>query len=407
MGARCLPFLCVLVIASMASGALELKWSELPPLPPAPGQDEQPGVAGPFAGVHNGALIVAGGANFPEAPPWEGGKKVWCDDVYVLEKTPDGAYVWRTDEGLKLPRPLAYGVSVSTKDGVVCLGGCDAEQCYRDVFLLKWDPVTKQIAAERLPAMPHKLAFASGALVGQTIYVTGGQVITRRTLATNHFWALDLSKRGDGDAFQWRRLPGWRGPPRVLPVAVAQRHGTVDCLFLFSGRDAAPERPSRFLTDAYKFVPGTLEWKQVAAIQPPDQDPRAVAAAAAAAVGKDRVLVFGGDDGERFLRRERLERAISEATDPSQADALREELAEEFEKHPGFKAEILSYNTRTDTWAVAGEFPTTSHVTTAAVEWQGGVVIVSGEIRPGVRTPKLWLATWSESERAHQPAAQE
>jgi len=406
MSARHVALLCVFLIASMASGALELTWSALPPLPPAPGQDGQPGVAGPFAGVHNGALIVAGGANFPEGPPWEGGKKVWWDDVYVLERARDGAYVWRTHAGFKLPRPLAYGVSVSTTEGVVCLGGCDAEQCYRDVFLLKWNPVTKCVATERLPGMPHKLAFGSGALVGQTVYVTGGQVITRRSLATNHFWALDLSKR-DAAAFRWERLPGWPGPPRVLPVAVAQRHGSGECLFLFSGRDAAPERPSRFLTDAYRFVPGSLEWKPVASIEAPGEGVRAVAAAGAAAVGKDHIVLIGGDDGERFLRRERLERAIKEAKDPSQADALRKELAGEFEKHPGFKAEILSYNTRTDTWAVAGQFPTTSHVTTAAVEWQGGVVIVSGEIRPGVRTPKIWLGTWSEDDAGESPAADE
>ena len=44
-----------------------LQWSELPELP------DQLGVAGPFAGVHNDALIVAGGANFPK-PVWDNEK---------------------------------------------------------------------------------------------------------------------------------------------------------------------------------------------------------------------------------------------------------------------------------------------------------------------------------------------
>ncbi|HRE82055.1 MAG TPA: hypothetical protein PLN52_13445, partial [Opitutaceae bacterium] len=39
-----------------------LIWDELPALPPAPGQPRQIGVAGPFAGVHNHVLIVAGGS---------------------------------------------------------------------------------------------------------------------------------------------------------------------------------------------------------------------------------------------------------------------------------------------------------------------------------------------------------
>ena len=83
-------------MAALACAADALAWKQLPPLPDAPG------VAGPFAGVSGGALLVAGGANFPDRMPWEGGKKVWLDRVWVLEK-PDG--VWR--EAGKLPRPLA------------------------------------------------------------------------------------------------------------------------------------------------------------------------------------------------------------------------------------------------------------------------------------------------------------
>ncbi len=37
------------------------QWSELPALPPTADQERQPGLAGPFVGVHKDALIVAGG----------------------------------------------------------------------------------------------------------------------------------------------------------------------------------------------------------------------------------------------------------------------------------------------------------------------------------------------------------
>ena len=91
------------------------------------------GFAGPFAGTSGGALIVAGGANFPDKMPWEGGRKVWYDTAFVLDRT-NGQ--WRS--ALKLPRPLGYGVSVTTPDGVLCIGGSDATQHVRDVFLLRW-----------------------------------------------------------------------------------------------------------------------------------------------------------------------------------------------------------------------------------------------------------------------------
>ena len=115
-----LCFVYALIATGIATGADVLKWTELPALPPAAGKDVQPGVAGPFAGIHNDALIVAGGANFPDALPWRGGKKVWHDDIFVLQRTADG-HAWRT--GFKLPRPLGYGAALGTDEGLLCIGG--------------------------------------------------------------------------------------------------------------------------------------------------------------------------------------------------------------------------------------------------------------------------------------------
>src|SRR4051794_34706734 len=99
------------------------EWRRLPSLP------DKEGFAGMFAGVSGGALVVAGGANFPGKKPWEGGKKVWYDTVYVLEQ-PGGE--WKV--GGRLPRPLGYGVSVTHGGAVICVGGSDAERHYAEVF---------------------------------------------------------------------------------------------------------------------------------------------------------------------------------------------------------------------------------------------------------------------------------
>src|SRR5512137_2448565 len=57
--------------AATLSGAAEwsaggLSWNKLPPLL------NRGGLGSPYAGVSNGKLLVAGGANFPQSPPWEG-----------------------------------------------------------------------------------------------------------------------------------------------------------------------------------------------------------------------------------------------------------------------------------------------------------------------------------------------
>ena len=65
------PFLLGLLGPAPAqepSPADRLSWSELPPLP------NTPGYGGPFVGTHGSVLVVAGGANFRDAAPWEGGE---------------------------------------------------------------------------------------------------------------------------------------------------------------------------------------------------------------------------------------------------------------------------------------------------------------------------------------------
>ncbi|MBN1490755.1 MAG: hypothetical protein JXA69_12630 [Phycisphaerae bacterium] len=380
---------CAILLCTTPAAAVKvMTWRELPSLPPSPGQNAQPGLAGPFAGAAGGALIVGGGANFPDAPPWFGGKKAWWDDVFVLRP---GALAWLTDGRFKLPRPLAYGVSITTDEGVVCIGGCDADRCYADVFLLTWNEDTKLIGIEALTSLPAPLAFAAGAKVDDVIYVAGGVETMTENRSTKRFDALDLSKRGT-DEFAWESLEPWPGPARTLPVAAGQTAGAGAGFYLFSGRTAAPDTPTEHLTDAYRYVPQTGEWERLADIAPEGEPPRSVNAATAL-VWDDfhPILVLGGADVERFRKQEQTERQMRQATDPATLDALAAQRREVFETHPGFPRQILAFDTVAQIWLMAGMFPDMCPVTTVAVPWGDGFAITSGEIRPGVRTPKVWL----------------
>ena len=92
-------------------------WQALPPIPiPL-------GVAAPFAAVSNGTLIVAGGANFPDAPPWLGGQKVWHSAIWSLASP---SAQWQPAGNL--PAPLAYGVSLSINGLFLAIGGSDSSR---------------------------------------------------------------------------------------------------------------------------------------------------------------------------------------------------------------------------------------------------------------------------------------
>lgn len=329
----------LLIVAPAGVADEVLTWSDLPALPF--------GLAGPFVGYLGDTLLVAGGANFPEGMPWKGGKKVWWDDIYVLEDR------WITSS--RLPRPLAYGVSVTLDEGVLCIGGCDATNCYSDVFIVTEDGI------EKLPSLPRPLAFMSGARVGDVVYVAGGQESMDRARSTKNFWAYDSG---------WKELPPWPGPERIVPVCAAQSDGLEDCFYLFSGRKVEPGNVTELLTDAYVFRPSTGKWKRIADV------PHCVMAAAAAPSGANHLLVFGGADGV-MLRK--LESA--------------EEKESLLENHPGFSTDLLAYHTITDTWTKVGELPFTSPVTTTAVKRNDGFILPTGEISPGIRTPLVRKAT--------------
>jgi cyclically-permuted mutarotase family protein len=361
----------------------KLEWGQLPDLPPALGQSQQPGLAGAFSGAHHNALIIAGGANFPDAPPWEDGTKVWQDEIYVLEKTTDG-YRWHTDPQFKLPLPLAYGVSVATDEGLLCIGGNNQDQVSDRVFIIQWQPETGTITIEEKPPMPHPLAMMAGARVNDEVYVAGGQITHGQTKATNTFLSLDLRD------FSWKTLPSWPGPSRIVPVAASQSNGSNDCFYLFSGRNAAPGQETEILSDAYRYNPVEKQWKKLANISL--QQDISVMAGTAIGSGANHILMFGGDDGRLFQELEELDRLITQAADTLQAAAFVQQKQDILTNHPGFSKRILAYHTITDTWNTIGELPAGSQVTTNAVRWEGDIIIPSGEIRPGIRTPRIWQA---------------
>lgn len=387
-------------IPTASAKVMSIAWEELPALPPSAGQTKQPGVAGPFAGAHGDALIVAGGANFPDKMPWEGGAKIWWDDIWVLEKKSEGSARWVTDKTFRLPRRIGYGVSVSTADGVVCAGGNDADRCYADVFLLSWDPKAREIRRTALPSMPEPLSFMAGALVGNTLYVAGGQHVMKNAVPSSAFWSLDLAKRGDSGEFKWTILPTWPGPARVVPVAAGQRSAKGEEFYLFSGRVQQAGRRTELLSDAFAFDPMTRSWRTLPKIG--GGSGASVMAGMAAPVGSDEVLLFGGDRGDLFLELESHDLAIEEArrklanATTTERSVIERQIEERltakrkiYGSHPGFGREVFAYDTRRNAWRVVTRSTVEPQVTTFAVKWGDAVVIPSGEVRPGVRTPKI------------------
>jgi N-acetylneuraminic acid mutarotase len=318
--------------------------TELPPVP------DPHGLAGAFAGVHERHLLAAGGANFPDRMPWDGGTKVWHDAVFALPlDTPHAGW---TRIG-RLPEPNAYGVALTTPEGVLIIGGSSARRHFRDVRLMTRSG--GRVAFRRLPPLPVPLAQMAAAIVGRRVHVIGGIATPDSTRALTSHYQLDLDALQGG----WRTLPPLPAAGRILPIAAALG----DAFHVIGGCSLSADGSGRtvrtYLRDSWKFTAG--RWIRTADMPRP-----AAAAASPAPAGKGELLVVGGDDG-------------AQAGVRLPAD------------HQGFPREILRYDSAHDRWRVAGALDRPAPVTLPAVPWQNGFILVSGEIRPGVRTRQVLL----------------
>lgn len=311
----------------------ELKWQQLSALPPAPGQEVQPGLAAPFAGVSDNVLLIAGGRN-----------KAYHQHAYALEHNTNGEYTWHT--GFEIPKQGAYGVSISVPEGVICIGGNNNIESFSAVFLMKWDPVSQQIKTESLPSLPFSMSKMAGALVDQKIYLAGGYADDQ---PANVFLCLDLSKWGNHD-FEWEILEDFPGPPRLQAIAVGQNAAEEQHFYLFSG-SSYPEdvEDPLMLTDGLEYNPKTGTWTKLPDIPPNGQQALSLHGGSGIAMGTQHILFTGG-----------------------------------------VNREVLAYHTITQTWIKVQDNPFPSPAGAPMVRWDDGFVVVNGEIKPGVNSPEIY-----------------
>ena len=324
------------------------EWEQLPNIP------NQLGVAGPITGIHNGALIVAGGANFPK-PIWETDKQ-WHKDVFILLLDAEEPQ-WR--KAAELPFAIGYSACTITPHGIIAVGGNDSSRTFDSTMLIQWDTEQSSILIHQLPPLPTPIVYAQAAYAGNSVYLFGGQTGPALGTATNNVWQLNLKSFGTGKPLIWRQLktPPWNSRAFNV-VATHSGHGR-QRIFMMSGRRESTGEPE-FLTDMWEFNPRRHSWKQLADL------PRCVMAGTAIGIAENRLLVLGGADGSLF----------------DKADELKD-------KHPGFPRSAIVYDFASDRWSNAGAMPT-NQVTTSALEWNGDVILPTGEIRPRVRTPIVW-----------------
>jgi len=312
------------------------------------------GFAGMYAGRVNDQLICMGGANFPDKFPWEGGRKLFYDDIYLLKGN-----TW-TRLNQKMEMPAAYGVSVTYRNTIIAIGGIGRDGYLRAVT--GYSIRDNELAQTRYPDLPIPLGNMTGGLLGDKIIIAGGSP-GETEAPVNRVFLIDP---GD-EKPEWLEIEPFPGPGRILAACGFLN----DQFYLFSGIrtdiSAGKQKYSHALTDAYRLtVSGdgaTVEahWELLA------QMPRAVAGIGypVPTLKNGKMLFWGGVDAMASLHPE-----------PS--------------SFPGITGKTLLYDGNADLWSLGAEISTApARVTLPVVCWKQQWVYISGEVKPGKRTNSI------------------
>lgn len=352
---------------------ISIEWKTIAELPPFRDQSKSIGVAGPVVGIINNKLIVAGGANFPDKMPWQGGKKIYYNNISIFNKEKEQVFQEKIQNSLT--SNIAYAANCITPLGVVYAGGENELGLSDKVYLLQWDEASNNLRQTKLPDLPVETTNGSLVCIDNTIYFLGGETLTN---TTNQFYSLNLIKINLG----WMTLPVLPKPLSNM-VVVAQYLNGQKQIYLMGGRAKQKNGISDFSSDVYSFDIHLKIWDKKKSL------PYPLSAGTGAVFSEKYILLFGGDQGERFNKVEQTISNINLEKEQFKKENLISIKNKLLESHPGFSNEILLYNTQKNIWLSNGFIPFNASVTTNLVQWGDEIIIPSGEIKAGVRTPRI------------------
>ena len=357
-----------------------IKWTTIAQLQNPDGKPSL-GFAGAINGFYNHALIVAGGANFPDKMPWEQGKKYYSKEVQLLQKV-GNSWQWNKNFKGELPEPIAYCGNTVTNLGIVYAGGENEKGLSNKVYLLSLNNENNALKIKYLPNLPKAISNINLTSIGNVVYAVGGD---EQAQSSNQFLSIDLANPSP----EWKVLPN-------LPIAlanavvVAQQKDNSAHIYVIGGRSKTGTGISDLHHTTFAFDIKNKIWEKLAPISD-GKNVSNLSAATGIAVGKNYILIPGGDNGKVFHQIEMYLHQIANAKTDEEKARLTAEKNELVIHHKGFYRGVLMYNTHSNRWSKISELPFLAPVTTTATKYGNSILLSNGEVKPGIRTPNIML----------------
>ena len=365
-----------LVFTSAAQKKYEppITWKQSGVLPVQPNGLIHMGLSGVVSGVVGDQIIIAGGNNFPEGLPWEGGIKKYYNRVIVYNNQKDTLLNTFT---FNLPANVAYAAVAQLKDGIFYAGGENENGPLSSAYFIKKSK-SQSFEIIELPSLPIAISNAVAVATENAVYVLGG---ANKEGVSNKVWKLSLNNFKKG----WTAQASMPQPTAFSAAAIANEH-----IYIMGGRCKETNGISKIYKEVYAFDVENNFWEQKASL------PETVSAACAVAIDNNKILFIGGDKIVVFHEVEMLAAKIAATADTTIKKELTVVKNNLQKTHPGFSKDVLAYDATLNKWSPYAQLNFTAPVTTSAFLFNHKILLPVGEIKPGIRTPYIWVGSFKK-----------
>lgn len=346
--------------------SIKIAWEHAGNLPAQKGFEKNFGTAGMLYGVlDNKYIIVGGGGNFPFEPVEKGGIKKLYSDVYLLEEKNNKLEVV---EHINLDNEIGYGASVTTDEGVYYIGGAANEEAANDILF--FNIVNNKLNVKKIADLPFTLQDGRAVEKDGKLYIHSGK---QNGIATNKMFEYDLKT---GSLKELASIPGEEKRTQAVTQILN------DNLYVFSGGDTLA------YTDGYKYDFETNTWSSVANVEV-DGKEISLLGANSIKINENEMIVIGGFNKEVWDNNNKIVSLLK-------GKELDEYKIQYFTQDPlqfNWNRKILVYDSKLNKWDSLGELPFEAPCGEALVLIQNKIFSINGEIKPGVRTDRMYIGT--------------
>ncbi|WP_416799066.1 N-acetylneuraminate epimerase [Ciceribacter azotifigens] len=237
------------------------------------------------------------------------------------------------------------------------------------------------MAFETWPDLPVAIKNGIAARAGDTAYVGLGS-------AGTDFYALDLANPGRG----WVQCATFTGPPtNGAAAAVSDKRILV---FSGNGKANADDSSPVIFDTVYAYDTDADRWSKL-----DTQTPVGLSGAKAVTLNDGRILIIGGYNKWLFDRYAADVNAIDKGKDPESFKKLVDSYMGMQPKDYRWNDKILIYDPAGNSWHMLADNPFLPNCDPAVVaRGEDRFMLVSGEIKPGLRTPEVKSLQFKDQE---------